>query len=493
MNLSASDFYSLYRPSECTRRVFLRSHHEPEAEPSEFDKLIEELGKRHEANHLATFPEFLDLKDGDLDSRTAKTIEALHKGVDVVYQGVFQARLPGTGDIIVGIPDFMIKDAEGYKIRDCKLARHVDEGRHEEILLQLQLYGWLFEQTVKESPKALEVCLGDEIISKVPYDGGLAALEVLNEIAGISRQSAEPYSPVGWSKCGACGYKKRCWNIAEKSNDLALVYELDQGTAKALKDQGVLTIEQLLNNYNGDTLSELKKLRGQKMVRVGKAAERILLQAQALQMKQEKLLESLDLPQAQDMVMFDLEGLPPQFDDLDKVYLWGTQVYGMRPGKFLPALAGFGSKGDEEGWAHFLGNAEGIFKEYGDLPFIHWHNYETTKVKSYIGRYTDPKGIGQRVLDNCVDLLKITRDALVLPEYSYSLKVVEKRTGFKRTMNEFGGDWSIVQYIRAVETQDEGLRTKIMTDILKYNEEDLKATWAVLEWLKTKRMWRIEL
>ena len=53
-------------------------------------------------------------------------------------------------------------------------------------------------------------------------------------------------------------------------------------------------------------------------------------------------------------------------------------------------------------------------------------------------------------------------------------------------MTEFGGDWSIVQYIRAVETEDENLRQEIMDEILKYNEEDLKATWAVLQWLRKK-------
>jgi predicted RecB family nuclease len=51
-------------------------------------------------------------------------------------------------------------------------------------------------------------------------------------------------------------------------------------------------------------------------------------------------------------------------------------------------------------------------------------------------------------------------------------------------MSNYGGDWSIVKYIRAVETKDEILRQQIMADILKYNEEDLEATWAVLNWLK---------
>lgn len=486
MNLSASDIYVLYRPSKCERRVFLRAHDEPEAEASEFDKLLEELGKRHEANHLATFSRYLDLKDGSLSARMSKTLEAIESGVEVIYQGVFQASLPGTENTIIGIPDFLIKDSTGYIIRDCKLSRHVGEGRHEEILLQLELYGWLFEQNVHIPPTSLEVYLGDESLVHLPYNGGNAALHALEQIRILSQQPDEPYSPVGWSKCTSCGFRERCWTIAEKMNDVALVYELDQGTAIALKQQGVTAIDELLKRFDKDSLAELKKPRGTKMVRVGSAAERILQQAEALRSGKEKLLAPLKLPTADNLVMFDLEGLPPQFDELDKVYLWGTQVYGKRPGTFIAALAGFGAEGDREGWEQFLKNAEIILNDHGNIPFIHWHNYETTKVKGYIERYGDRDGIAQRVLEYCVDLLRITRDVLVLPEYSYSLKVIEKRAGFKRTMEEFGGNWSIVQYIRAIETHDESLRQQIMSGILKYNEEDLQATWAVLQWLRSK-------
>ena len=487
MRLSASDIYGLCRPSKCERRVFLRAHSENEAEPSEFDKLIEELGKRHEANHLATFPKYLDLKDGELSERFGKTIDAIKNGDQVIYQGVLEGKFPRTGETVIGIPDFLLKDGNGYKIRDCKLSRHVGEGRHEEITLQLELYGWLYQEVVHKSPTTLEVYLGDEKIVQIQYQNGVAAITALEQIQALSTRKEEPYSPVGWSKCAACGFRERCWKIAEEKKDVALVYELDQGTAIALRQQGVSTIEQLLRKYDKDSLSELKKPRGKQMVRVGTAAERILLQAEALRTGEERLLHPLQLPQAENMVMFDLEGLPPQFDELDKVYLWGTQVFGKKRGEFFAALAGFGPEGDKGGWENFLSNAESIFKEHGDIPFIHWHHYETTKLKSYINRYGDPRGIAKRVLDNCVDLLKITREALVLPDYSYSLKVVEKHAGFKRTMDEFGGDWSIVQYIRAVETEDETLRQKIMSEILKYNEEDLKATWAVLEWLKNKK------
>lgn len=486
MNLTASDIYTLFRPSTCERRVFLRARGEAEEEKGDFEELIEELGRRHEAEHLAGFARVENLSDGTLRERSVRTLAAIAAGKEVIYQGVLSAALPASGTEVVGIPDFLVREEAGYTVRDCKLSRHVGGSRHVEIALQLELYGWLYEQNVHRPPVALEVYLGDRSLGRLTYGGGARALEALERIRALALAPQEPYSPVGWSKCAGCGFRERCWSIAKEANDVALVYELDQGTAIALKGQGITTIEQLLAGHTKDSLAELKKPRGTKMVRIGIAAERILQQAEALRSDRETLLAPIVLPAAASMVMFDLEGLPPQFDELDKVYLWGTQVYGSRPGPFRAALAGFGPAGDREGWEEFLTNSEAIFRDYGDIPFIHWHHYETTKLKSYIDRYGDRDGIALRVLANCVDLLRITRDALVVPEYSYSLKVIERRAGFRRSMKDYGGDWSIVQYIKAIETEDEALRKSIMADILKYNEEDLRATWAVLNWLRAK-------
>jgi predicted RecB family nuclease len=49
------------------------------------------------------------------------------------------------------------------------------------------------------------------------------------------------------------------------------------------------------------------------------------------------------------------------------------------------------------------------------------------------------------------------------------------------------GQGQIAQFILATETSDEQLRAQIMEQILKYNDEDLEATWAVFEWLRGKK------
>jgi len=42
----------------------------------------------------------------------------------------------------------------------------------------------------------------------------------------------------------------------------------------------------------------------------------------------------------------------------------------------------------------------------------------------------------------------------------------------------------MAKYIEAVETEDANVRQEIIDTISKYNEEDLAATWAVLQWLR---------
>jgi predicted RecB family nuclease len=44
----------------------------------------------------------------------------------------------------------------------------------------------------------------------------------------------------------------------------------------------------------------------------------------------------------------------------------------------------------------------------------------------------------------------------------------------------------MAQFILATETADEAERNARMAEILRYNEEDLAATWAVFEWLRGK-------
>ncbi len=444
------------------------------------------MGQRHERAHLNSLGRFVDLSSGSLAERVSRTIELLNRATPIIYQGVLLAKVSiGPAQIeVLGIPDLLFLQGSSHLIRDCKLARHIDRQAHPEILAQLQLYGYLFEQCTGKKPLRIEAYLGDGSLVSFPYDGGRTARKSLKEIISTVSLPQAPYSPVGWSKCQGCGFQELCWAQARASKDLAQVYGVDQGLALALRENGVFTIDQLIESYTESSLSELVRPWGRTSRKVGKDASCILLQARAMRDERNIPLEEVSLPTSPNLVMFDLEGFPPYLDELEKVYLWGTKVYGEDPGLYKPSLSPIKKGGDLKGWQKFLSTCQQIFDRYGDIPFIHWASYERTKVKLYKKRYGDPLGIAERVLRNLVDLLRITRRMMVIAGPSYSLKMVEKLAGFQRTQDEYGGDWAMARYFQAVETANRSLQEEIMAQVLGYNEEDLDATWAVFRWLK---------
>lgn len=127
MRFRASNSYDFYRPSKCARRVALRYRGVPEAEKSEFEELLFRLGERHEKTHLGTLSEVIDLSAGDHEARERDTLAAIRVGAPAIYQARFRAPIDLDGEMceIVGEPDFLIRDGDGYRIRDSKLARRV--------------------------------------------------------------------------------------------------------------------------------------------------------------------------------------------------------------------------------------------------------------------------------------------------------------------------------------------------------------------------------
>lgn len=488
MRLTPSDYYSFYRPSKCPLRVWFRHNQIQETEPGPYEEVLRRLGIEHEKSHLATFPSFADISSGSLEDRASKTKEEVAKGTVVIYQPVIIAscNVDQTLCELIGEPDFLIKENGEYGIRDSKISRRITEKDHPEILLQLNLYGLLFQLAFGRPPERLEVHSGTGQIIGIPYSGETSVLEALKDVLAVKQSATAPYSPVGWTKCGGCGFYQKCWPEAEENKDVALVSGVDQGLATALNEIEITTAEGLLSNFDENTLGELQRPWGKKQQRVGKKAGSILQFAKSMITGEEFIFQTPAIPDHPNYVMFDLEGLPPHLDELEKIYLWGFQVFGADPTEYIAATADFGTSGDKSGWDAFLSCAENIFDRYGDLPFVHWHHYERVRIDLYVERYGDPKEIAARVRENLLDLLPITQKSIVLPLPSYSLKVIEQYIGFERTQEEYGGDWSMAKYIEATETEDKGLRDEVMDQILLYNREDLEATWAVLQWLRTK-------
>jgi len=487
MHITAHNVYDLHSPVRCERRCYYKLHRHEEVSPGAFEELLFKLGSLHEERYIETIRPFVDVGAVPFDERASLTRHLLQQKESVIYHGYFCTEITVGTHLtrLSGAPDILVREGSSYVVRECKLARTADEKNHVEILLQLQIYGYLLQQATGSPPSRLEVYLGDGSVEAFVYDGGISALAAIEEIVGIASLAKAPYSPPGWSKCQGCVFTRWCWELALKRKEAAIVPGVDQGLARILRNQGVVTADELLSHYTEDTLARLRRPWGARTQKVGtRKARSALLHARALVDNRHIFIRRPSLPQGPNLVMFDLEGIPAYMDELQKIYLWGTKVCGVSPSPFIPALAPVGPDGDELGWEQFLANCEGLFSRYGDISFVHWASYEKTNVKLYIDRYGDRDGIAARVLANLEDLLPVAKASVAIPEPSYSLKCVERQAGFRRTQSEYGGTWAMAKYIEAVETSNDTLREDIIQQILTYNEEDLEATWAVYQWLR---------
>ncbi|MGH9366472.1 MAG: TM0106 family RecB-like putative nuclease [Thermoanaerobaculia bacterium] len=489
MHFRASSPYDFHRPSKCELRVALRHRGVPEAEPNEFVELLRRLGERHEKAHLATLTDVVDLSGlEDEQARERETLAAIREGAPVIYQARFRAAvsLDGEPHDLVGEPDFLIRapGRDGYLIRDSKLARHIGDGHHPEIVLQLQLYGWLYERAVGAPSAGLEVHCGTGDLVPVPYDGGEAALGFLRDLRRMRLTPEDAYEPVGWSKCGDCGYRDLCWKQAEAARDVALLPGVDQGWARKLREHGVPDIPALRAAFDRPDLRDLfyDRATKKKPERIKPAALTIRRSLEAHESKAAVPIAPVELPDPSNCVMLDLEDLPPHLDDLEKIYLWGIKDFRCDLPRYLHADAGFGQDGDRCGWEDFLRIAADLLDASPDLRFVHYGNYERTKINLYVGQFGDPTGTAGRVLDRLFDLHRAVTRSVALPVPSYGLKEVEKLAGFTRKLPDAGGAWAMCRYIEATETSDPTARHAIIEQILAYNEEDLDATWAVMRW-----------
>ena len=486
LRITPSDITALYIPSRCDLRVWFRTQNWTSRADTAYEEVLRRLGERHETAHLQSIQSCTPIDTKSEDERVRLTQDLIKNKCPAIYQPAFRIvhKVHAEDIEIFGVPDFLLLDDGGYIVRDAKMARRVNDEAHPEIILQLQLYGWLYQMTCGVPAKALQVYSGKKEIVEVPDDRGVAALAEVARVVALKKSSQRFYEPVGWSKCNPCEFHQTCWNEAEKKNDVALIPDVDQGLARRLHEMNIHTPESLLKTLDEQTLSDLKRPSGTGEKRVGIKAKQILLFAEVFTEGKERILGIPKIPPSNNYVMFDLEGMPPHLDELDKIYLWGTQVFGKSPGEFRPAVAEFGDDGDIKSWFGFLAIANDVFTQHGDIPFVHWAPYEKTHVKKYIDRYGDPDGTGARVLANLFDLLTTARTSVALPLPSRSLKVIEQHVGYVRKQNEFGGQWSMAMFIEATETSDQLVRAKLIDQILAYNREDLDAMWAVFEWLR---------
>jgi uncharacterized protein len=182
--------------------------------------------------------------------------------------------------------------------------------------------------------------------------------------------------------------------------------------------------------------------------------------------------QSVFLPIAPIELYFDIEAEP----EMNLDYLHGVLVVDRynKTEKFHGFLA---ESAAEEGaiWEQFLE----LMWAYPIAPIFHFCDYEVKTFKRLAKLYNTPAYLWKPVLKRFVDIHKQVTQKAIMPVESYALKPIARWLGFDWRDAKANGAQCVCWYDDWLKTGDRS----ILEAIVRYNEDDCRATYVVKDWL----------
>ncbi len=424
----------------------------------------------------------------------AATVDAMRRGVDVVYQATFyDGHWVGLADFLlrVDLPEGESSDLGPwrYDIADTKLARRLKVPA----LLQMATYAARLETLQGVPPQWLTVVTGDteahpwRLVDVAPYARRRRA-ELLDAIANPRDTESSRVQ-----HCGQCRWKERCAQEWLDRDDLIQVAGMRADHRAALIDLGIPTLRELAGSTEEQLAPRLSTATRRRLLQQARLqlAERDTGQAQYELLAPEPARGLQMLPEPDDSdVYLDFEGDPWAEGGAGREYLAGIWT---RQGEFVEFWA---HDFDEEGrlTADLLDWLTERWRLHPGMHVYHYAPYETTALKRLVGQHATREAELDQLLRHevFVDLYAVVRQGVRISKGSYSIKKLEEfYWGHTRQAEGDGvadGLSSVVEYERWLAGRDDGEADQsILDDIRRYNEEDVRSTLALHEWLEDRR------
>ncbi len=473
----------------------------PGAAVSSFARLLMDKGLAHETACLAEY-EARGLRvrrvpergRGEVFAAWAERVGGvLHEDDwDVLYQ------VPLVHDGIRGVADFVlrvVRDDGSVALEpvDSKLARQEAKPGH---VLQLAFYAAALAAATGVRPQRIHLWLGSGTVETLLTQdfaaywrrlrGGLARVLDLDVVPGAA-------VPEPCDHCAFCEFADVCDARWREEDSLVYVAGLRGSDRALLEDGGVTTLAALADR--DEPVPGLPEQRQQRLV--GQAG----LQRQARE-QDEQLPPPFHLvePGADPVWGHGFAQLPAPDDgdvflDFEGHPFWRAD----RGLFFLLGLIERSPAGDWEyrtWWAHEPEQeaqaAEDLIAYLAErrvrFPEMHVYHYNHTE-RSSLQRLVEEHGVGEVALVGLVetgafvDLLPVARNAVQVGTESYGLKALERLTGYQRGHDIDAGAGAVLSYEQwMAEANPAALEA-----IASYNQDDVRATRAVRDWLVEQR------
>ncbi len=483
------------------------------APPPQFGEMAQMLlqkGLDHESEVLARYRadgrDVYEVPEWDRGSESfAAWVDRIGDVLDEGHEVVFQ--MPFVHHGVRGIADFLerVDLPDGtfvYEPVDAKLARSAAKPGH---VLQLCFYAEAVAAQTGRSPENVHIELGSGRRETVRVDDVIAYWRRLrSQLASlVANPPTEATVAEPCDHCAFCEFQQVCeadWRAADSLIHVAGVRRPDRAVLVA---DGVATIAGLaaLDRPVDDLDDE----------RLARMVRQSALQVQARELPDGTPPPWSPVPRAPgneldetaDPVVPELTGFAalPAPDDGD-VFLdfeghpfWKADV-GLF---FLFGLIERDAAGEwvfEEFWAHDLPSEAQATQDLIDhlaerrrrFPDMHVYHYNHTERTSLV-RLTTDHGVAELELERqiatglYVDLFPIVTGAMQVGVESYGLKHIERLTPYDRSHDIDQGAGAVVEYEHWMNDKDQARLDRIA----RYNEDDVRATRAVRDWLVDHR------
>ncbi len=438
-------------------------------------EMIYQHGLRHEKEAVKSrvFEEIKPELFKDLDEAFLATLELMKQGKNI-YHGVLMDQH------WVGIPDLLearpvekgMKSHFGdhyYVVYDVKSSKEVKD----EYKFQLVFYSLILERLQGILPRDAYIINADGDERSFMVDDFLDYFHLTRQTIEKILDGEKP-PPFLKSGCKHSPWYSLCVEETAGCSDVSLIYRLSQGDQRRLYEMNIRTVKDLAEADLDQLRSRFEDWPFDKILRFHNQAN-VLISGEPI------VLKKAEFPKVQNEIYFDIESDPTQNID----YLLGVLIKksgGQTEYKYFLAQ----DKNDEEKiWRQFLDFLESL----NDFVIYHYSYYEREVFNRLAQKYGISRTLENKFRDNTIDLHRLAVETAVLPLYFYSLKDIAQYLGFKWQAEDAGGAESVVWYNDWLESRRGDLAgdQKIMDKILQYNQDDVRATLYVKEWLEKQK------
>jgi predicted RecB family nuclease len=467
----------------CHRRAFLDTYADGSLRdpPSDYLMKLRQDSLSHQLTVLADHP----THQAHYPSRNWRaganaTLELMQQGVEYITRAVLLSEQEN-GITLVSCPDLLIRQPGQSIFGDWVYApTEIKLGKRPKLDYQVAATFHAYVLAAVQGTWSEKSWL--VLRQRGFYEVDLAAIlpkmqDILDECIQTLVSQQEPDVFIAHSRCDLCHWFSHCYQIAQESEHLSLLPGVTPSRYTYLKDLQLTTVE---------SLAEMPPQRLEILPGFGsQVAHKLVLQAQSkLQNRalarpadpnrsySPPLLSVEELPTAPIELYFDIEAAPEQ----NLVYLHGVLVVDRQDQtETFHALLADRPEDEIIIWQHFLD----LVWRYPTAPIFHFCPYEVQTVKRLAEYYHTPYSQIEPLLGRFVDLHERVTRVVTLPVESYALKPIARWIGFNWRDPESNGAQSIYWYAQWLKTGDRSF----LNAILRYNEDDCRATYRVKDWL----------